>query len=564
MQWHSMIPHALREFLWVGGFMLVLPCTAGAAGPEGPEDQVVVLPPLVVKADSMEFDGWCKTVSPHFVLYTDYSADEAQVILRRLEVLRTALDRLSGLPSFPTRPIAFIFPSRRSDWDKLENFDQNIKWASRAVTWGADENITVLQVIREGALLAQLLVREDPHFGFNVALGGDFCSAHNLPELFWFKVGVSLLAAYADVREDGVVFGRHTIRDFAYSRSSALPWERFFAVTGSYPENLGQRSMGVLYAQFSLSVRYLLANHDPARRSELYTWLRYIGEGNPPTEARFKEIFGLDWAAWTQIMSFNQGLRFGAAAEPGLSIRVFPAECAPPIRRVDLRPVEMRELFILSRIFGGAAKHSADLLNHLLAKGVKTSDLRPLLASACISEKRTEPALRILRILSAEGGANPRIYEEAARLIFERAVPQIGLDSRMGTETEEVRTLCRRAIALNPYSLAGNDILAWSLALSPRVGPEGIDALRQLIARQDAVDRSREIRGALALAAYRSGDAALAGQTSRDLLSGPVRDDRAAAVSRQILAVLSPTVDLRQEIKGGVGCEGQIATLRGE
>jgi hypothetical protein len=540
-----MISRVLRELLLLGGLALVLPCTAGAAEPERPEERVVALPPLVVKADSMEFDGWCKTVSPHFVLYTDYGADEAQAILRRLEIVRTALDRLSGLPSVPTKPIAYIFPRRRSDWDKLENFGRNTKWAVRAVSWGADQNITVLEVIREGALLAQLLLREDPHFGFNGALGGDFCRAHNLPELLWFKVGVSLLAAYADVREDRVILGRHTVRDMVFSRYGAIPWERFFAVTGSFPENLDLRSMGVLYAQFSLSVRYLLANHDPARRSELYTWLRYLGEGNPPTEARFKEIFGLDWAAWTEIMSINQGFRLGAAAEPGLNIRISPAESAPPIRQVDLRPVEMRELFLLSQVFGGAAKHSADLLDHLLAKGIKTSDLRPLLASACISEKRPEPALTMLRTLCAEGGANPRIYEEAARLLFERAVPKIGLDSRMGTETEEIHTLCHRAIALNPYSLAANDLLAWSFALAPRVGPEGIDTLRQLIARQDAVHRTREIRGALALAACRVGDAALAGQTSRDLLSGPLKDDRAATISRQILAVLPPAGDSR-------------------
>jgi hypothetical protein len=541
MERHPVIPRALRELLLLGGLALVLRCTAGAAEPERPEERVVALPPLVVKADSMEFDSWCKTVSPHFVLYTDYGADEAEGILRRLEILRTALDRLSGLPSVPTRPIAFIFPRRRSDWEKLENFDRNTKWAARAVSWGADKNITVLEVIREGALLAQLLLREDPHFGFNGALGGDFCSAHNLPELLWFKVGVGLLAAYADVREDRVVLGRHTVRETVLSPSGALPWERFFAVTRSFPKNLDLRSMGVLYAQSSLSVRYLLANHDPARRGELYTWIRDLGEGNPPTEARFKEIFGLDWAAWTEIMNLNHGIRFGAAAEPGLGIRILPTETAPPIRLVDLRAVEMRELFILSRIFGGAAKNSAYLLNHLLANGIKTSDLRPLLASACISEKRPEPALMILRTLCAEGGANPHIYEETARLLFERAVPQIGLDSRMGTETKEIRTLCHRAIALNPYSLVANDILAWSLALDPHFGPEGIDTLRELIARQDAVHRAREIRGALALAAYRVGDAALAGQTSRDLLSGPVQDDRAAAVSRQILATPTPT-----------------------
>ena len=501
---------------------------------------MVRLPAFVVTAESMEFELWSKTVSPHFVVYTDQGSAEAREVLLHLEKLKAALDKLAGLPTVPTQPIVFIFPSRGSDWNKLEGLDRKEEWTARSVAWGLDYNITQLDIVRELPILGQLILRDDAHLGFYVAMGSYFCRSHNLPAPLWFERGMSILSAYAEVKDDTVGFGLRNHRELQFSRRNPIPWERFFVVTYGSQEYRQTQSILKLDAQSSIAVRWLMTCQDPPLRDKLYEWLYYLGEGHVAEEAKFKEIFGWDWSAWMEAVS---RYRLRSNGPRVLEIGLSPAECAPPIEQADLQAVEMRELFLLSQIVGGGAKHGAEVLDHLLKKGVRTNTLRPLLASACIREKRTEPALAMLRTLAQEGCTNSRVYEEAARLILERAVPQIKPDSRLDAEAGEIRACCETVLAVNPNSLAANDTLAWALALDSHPGPGTIDALRTVIERQNRVHHTREIRAALALAAYRLGDTELARRTSLGLASGPEQNDRAADFVRRLLATMHSSVE---------------------
>ena len=502
------------------------------------DKDVVKLPAFVVTAESMEFERWSKTVSPHFVVYTDHGSAEAREVLLHLEKLKAALDKLAGLPTVPTEPTVFIFPSRGSDWNKLEALDQKEEWAARSNSWCLDHNITQLGIVREVPLLGQLILRVDAHLGFYyIAMGSDFCRSHNLPAPLWFERGMAALSAFAEVKKDTVGFGRRNFRELQFSRRDPIPWERFFVVTYGSPEFRQTQSMLKLDAQCSVAVRYLMTNRNRPLREKVYEWLYYVGEGHVAEEAKFNEIFGWDWSAWMEVLSRYQLSSDGPRViEIGLS----PAECAPPIQQADLHAVEMRELFLLSQIVGGGAKNGAEVLDHLLKKGVRTDALRPLLASACLREKRTEPALAMLRTLAKEGCTNLRVYEEAARLILEKAVPLITPDSRLDAEAGEIRVYCETVLTVNPNSLAANDTLAWDLALDSHPGPGTVDALRAVLERQNRVHHTREIRAALALAAHRLGDAELARRTSLGLVSEPEQNDHAADFVRRLLADLPP------------------------
>ena len=522
----------------LGCFTADLGAAGGRAEPLAQDDgDVVKLPAFIVTAESMEFERWSKTVSPHFVIYTDHDSAEARDILLHLEKLKTALDKLVGLRTVPTRPMVFIFPSHGSDWNKVENLDRKEEWTARSVSWILDYNITQLWVVREPPLLGQLILHEDPDIGLYFAMGSYVSRSHNLPNPLWFDRGMGILAAYAKVGKDTVGFGLHNPRELQFSRRDPIPWERFFVVTYGSAEYQQTQSVLKLDAQCSLAVRCLVTSQNPPLRERLYDWLYYVGEGHAPTEAKFKELFGWDWAAWMEVLCRHYTL-FNKMR--GIEIGLSPAECAPPIQRTDLHAVEMRELFLLSQIVGGGAKHSTDVLDHLLKKGIKTDTLRPLLASACVREKRTEPALAMLRALVQGRCANPRVYEEAARLILERAVPHVGPDSQLDAEAGEIRALCQTALAVNPNSLAANDSLAWAIALESHPGPETIDAIRIIIERQNCMHHTREIRAALSLAAHRLGDTELARRTCLSLASEPEQDDRVAAFTRQLLAALPP------------------------
>ena len=119
-------------------------------------------------------------------------------------------------------------------------------------------------------------------------------------------------------------------------------------------------------------------------------------------------------------------------------------------------------------------------------------------------------------------------------------MPDPGPDSRLATEATEIRSLCESALAhqSHSHSRVANDLLAWTFALDARIAPESLAALQQIQSRQEAVHRTREIRAALALAAFRTGDTKLARVTSLDLLGNRPDDDRAAKCCRRILAAL--------------------------
>ncbi len=536
-------PNAFLGLLSAVGLLSCLPPNLGAASgqaapPAQDDEGVVKLPAFIVTAESMEFERWSKTVSPHFVIYTDHASTEAREVLLHLEKLKAALDKLAGLPTVPTQPIVFIFPSRGSDWNKLEDLDRKEEWTARSVEWTLDQNITWLEIVREIPLLGQLVLLDDADLGFYAALGGGyFCRSHNLPAPLWFGRGMAIFSAYAEVGKDTVGFGLRNHRELQFSWRNPIPWGRLFVVTYRSPEYRQTQSILKLDAQCSVAVRYLMTSRNPPLRDKLYKWLYYVGESHVAEEAKFNEIFGWDWPAWMEVLSRYHG---GSDGPRVLEIGLAPAECAPPIQQTDLHAVEMRELFLLSQIVGGGAKHGAEVLDHLLKKGIRTGALRPLLASACIREKRTEPALAMLRTLVQEGCTNSRVYEEEARLIFDRAVPQIKSDSRLDAEAGEIRACCETVLAVNPNSLAANDTLAWTMALDSHAGPGTIDALRTVIERQDRVHHTREIRAALALAAHRVGDTELARRTSLILAAEPEQDDNAAAFIRRLLAELPP------------------------
>ena len=133
-------PAALARLLGWAGLIVGLPIAltplpASVKAPASDAD-LVVLPTLVVQAESMEFAGWSKTISPHFVVYSDHDASEVSAILLHLEKLKAALDKLAGLPTGPDASMVFIYPSHGSDWTKLESLENAVSklCATRGVT----------------------------------------------------------------------------------------------------------------------------------------------------------------------------------------------------------------------------------------------------------------------------------------------------------------------------------------------------------------------------------------------------------------------------------------------
>jgi hypothetical protein len=505
------------------GLMLVARLVATAA------DNVVVMSPYEVSANSVDFRKWLKIQTPHITLYTDAEFGEATRVAGEFEMLHLAAVKYLDRPSFKREPTIVVLPTSKSDWRKVE--------ATAKTEW----KVAVSQPTHRIAGL--VVVQYDWQSFFSG--GGDtlFASLGQLEQQamrlegpLWFAKGMGGFFTTAKFEENAVVLGKPTSRARRMRRQEWLAWPELFKVTSSSKEYTTTDGHRIFIGQSTAFVHYFLTNPDRAWRNRLMSWATLQQAGVEPTEAEFKKVFGFTWEALQQEMDEHVRDR----GDKEVTIRFSPEEMNFPRTRVELGVREMRELFVLAQILNQRIVTSEIALDSMLAKSLKTEALRGLLLEACGRWKRLASAQEQLQLLMDSGTSNPAVYAMAAENKFRARVPAITPRASLGDAAMEIRELCKKALAIEPRHPEASNLLAWAEALGPRVESENVAAIEALAGTMSGLVPLQEIVAALAVANWRTSNLVKARALAESLRDSPYSNKRGKEIAAALLKELRP------------------------
>jgi hypothetical protein len=481
----------------------------------------VMLSPFEVKANGMDFRGWLKVASPHFVIYTDAGKDDATQLITQMEMLRQGAEFYFKRRILNGPPLFVVMPSKKSDWRKIGSRG-GVSWKVATSLVGYTQSILLVQYDWQSDDLS-------PVWGL---VGLHEVNEMNLFGPLWFQKGASIFFDDVTFTPDSLTLGREDyyadhIRSYGW-----LEWRRFFEITRTSPEYTqtsrdGDRFIG----QCAVFAHHLLTSGDAADLSRLVRWASYLEAGNEPTEEAFKSIFQSGWESWQERLSATlQGGEYtvGHVKFPPAALRFTISTAEPPAR-------EMRELFVVGQILNQRTPESVASLKMLRERGLKTEWLRELMAEAC--RKHLEPAdtLSELRTVIAHGSANPRVYGSAAELLLDEAAAKYTLDKRVTSGLADIRTWCGRALELEPTEIDANETLAWAEALAETIDAKNLQVIRSTCRNLDGNGPTDSVLAALAVARWRTGEIEKAGSLAKQLVDAEFSRKRVKTLAQALL-----------------------------
>jgi hypothetical protein len=514
----------LTALVFIGLAVVTRWCAAG----EG--EEVVLMSPYEVSANSVDFRKWLKFETPHITLYTDADLNDAARIAGEFERLHLAAVRYLGRPSFKREPTIIVLPTSKSDWRKVES---TAKFEWKVAVSQPTSRIAGLIVVQYDW---QSFLRGGADTVF-AALGKVEQHAMRLEGPLWFGQGMGRFFETAKFEDDTVILGKPNSRARRMRRKEWLAWPDFFKVTTSSKEFTTSDGVTIFSGQSAAFVHYLLTNPDPVWRDRLMQWALKQQSGVEPTEEEFAKVFGFTWDAWQKEMDEHVRDRSDMTA----TVRFTKEEAGFPRTKVNLEAREMRELFVLAQILNQRIPVSETALDLMLAKGLKTESLRGLLLEACMKWKRQDAAQEQARLLMKAGTPNPAVYAMAAENLFRSEVPAIRPRASVGDAAPEIRELCKKALAIEPRHPEASNLLAWTEALGPYVGPENVAAIEAISRTMSGIAPLQEIVGALAVAHWRTGNLKQARALAESLRDSPFANKKGKEVAMALLKELGPS-----------------------
>lgn len=491
---------------------------AWAAAAEHP----LQMSPFEVSANSVEFRGWDRHASPHFVLYTDAKPSEGDRLLRQMEMLHQMAQGYFRREAIRRAPMMFILPTARSDWRKIES-KSGVQW-NVAISDPAHTLVDLIVAHYDWQQSLRLVFHE---------LGRAELRWLNLPEPLWFQRGVMGFFGAAKLDRDKVTLGQMGLNAQDVAHHGWLPWDAVFKVTFQSPEYVREDKIGRLNGQSMIFVQYLLAHADPVWVERLLEWLSITEAGTAIKEEEFACIFGEGWQDWQRTL--DGYLRSGSYRVSSLgftseSLNITTTRLTPPVR-------EMRELFVLTQILNQTrAPESQQALTGLLSRGLRTESLRELLVEACLALGHAKLALVELRKLIAAGTNSPDVLALAAELEFNARMPKFSLEVKV--ESEEARAWAAQALELEPRHRVANRVAAWFDALAPKIDNGKLESIKHAYRRLSGEAATGHVVAALAVAMHRAGEHETARAMAQKLVESPYSEREVQAIGAELLAAL--------------------------
>ena len=525
-------PHAFRlpAAPWVRMVLTLLVALAGpvsraiAQGDDAAAAaDVVMMSPYEVSTRTVEFKGWTKLRSPNFIVYTDAPLSEVRPIVKQMEMLHLVAQVTFGRRPLNKVPALVVLPTSRSDWRKIRS-QGSVEWevAVSSLDWFQPGSVVEYNWQDDGisVLWASLTRAEMIWLGLDppLALTNGFA--------YYFET--------IRMSKDGLRVGRGNSRVQWLQNGEWFNWKELFEINSSSPiYTRDTTALQRFNGQAALFVHYLMTRDEPGRVEQLLQWAALLRAGREPTEERFIATFGMTWEECTKrLRRFLNGEKFN------VKVYNFPPESLDfVVTELGVKAQEMRDLFVLVSIHNQRVADSEVSLDAMLAKGLASPVLRPLLVSACMEWKRTEAAMEHLRLLIAEDNVSSEVFDLGVHLEFEKRVEKPGLDARLDEAgVDEIRQWGRLALAREPLQACMHEAMCWTEALAPEVGPESLETIKRHLAALDGNGDTDQGLAAFAVAAWRAGQTERARRACQLLLESDYSKAPWREIATEVLA----------------------------
>ncbi len=366
--------------------------------------------------------GWREVESPHFLVATDTSADDARELARQLERVRAVFrETTSSNVDPPERIVIFVSKNQNSLRKLLPKFDR------RGVSFSTEFRQFMVLVGKQGGpnpyeVLYHEYIHQLNHLNYR-----------RIP--LWLDEGLATFFSYAFINGQDL---ERTVRPFRelLARESTIPLETFFTVDHSSPYYTEGPRVLRFYAQ-----------------SWAMTHLILVGDATGELRRTLQDYLTLLDAYVDPGVSYRRTFGRIPELEPTLYNDVrkkfYYAQLAPT-EEIDGKSFVVRDLTSAEW-----AARRGDFLLHL----GRVEDARSLLEQALEEEPSLAEALTSMGILSYRQGDNERAmkyFDEALALGHDDYLVDYhrGLlirdEDAEGTRTAEVEKSLARAVSLNP------------------------------------------------------------------------------------------------------------------
>lgn len=503
---------------WLALFRRVLALVAGCAAgvvcasagdtrSAAAADKPIVLPKFVTLAESLEFQGWQRYASPHFVIYSDGPRSEIELAMRQLETFRAFLGELFSRQVVNSQSVILI-PTSSKDWKRVESH------FTGAMANGGLVRVDLVPYRKldigdsDGCALLYFVCA----FGLPETL--------DLPGAIWFRMVASLHLMQTRFERGGAILRTRGSTGGSRWRSSSGEFRKF--------------TIGTSASDPAYWLDRVLTTKDPVHLSKLQEWILWTHARGPVSRESVQRVFACDASVFEASKSRKETVAPVAVKSPW-------SDMAIEVR--EAKVLEMRELFLLVAAIRRSHGEGDEALTNYVVKGLKTESLRSLLASALLAHGRTADAIEQLRLVHASGNSSAQLCAQTARLLFDQRTKDLSVDFRFHGDTAEIEALCVRAIELEPLLSAPRLILAMIEAFRENLRADAVARIRALMpGRATAADDG--ILAACAVAAWRRGDIEEARSTANELIAGERVGPRNRKISEEVLARMTPRAPL--------------------
>ncbi len=496
-------------------------------------DDVVMMSPYEITAQTVEFKGWTKLRSPNFIVYTDASLKEVRPIIRQMEMLHLVAQVTFGRRPLSRSPALIVLPTLGSDWRKLRSKGE-VEWRVA---------VSSLDWFQAGSVVEY----DWQDRGINV-----LWASLTRNELNWMNLSMPLalnngFAYYFETcrpSKGGLRVGDGNLRvQWMRDRSSWLEWDELFSMTTtSSTYTRDTNAVHYFNGQAALFVHFMMTREEPGRLDQLLRWAALLRAGVKPTEARFQSVFGMTWKECNERLSrFMNGEKFN------VKLYSFPPEALDfVVTELEVKTQEMRDLFVLIQICNQKVPASEESLNLILGKELASPALRPLLVEACRGWKRDDEAMAQLRLMIEEGQVSREVFDLGTHLLFEQSLFGRERTAALVAETlltttldaprvDELRQWSRLALHREPHLTCVGEMLCWTEALAPAVDAGTLATIKAQLA---AIEGNGDTDGALAafaVAAHRTGETDRARRACEALISSDFTGEAYRLVAERLL-----------------------------
>jgi tetratricopeptide (TPR) repeat protein len=252
-----------------------------------------------------KLENWIQVTSPHFVVATDGSDEQARHVADQFERMRSVFHAACPKLNMDSGgPIIVIAVKGEKDFRRLEPEDYLSRGSLKLgglFLRTADKNYILMRLDAEGDHPYSVIYHEYTHFVFGKG-------SASMP--LWLNEGLAEFYQNSEIRENEALLGEASADDLLWLRQNRLiPLETLFAVDEKSPYYHQEKKGSIFYAESWALTHFIYMTDFPQKAQRLNDYLALVAQNVDPVTAATR-VFGDLKQLQSQLENYIQRASF--------------------------------------------------------------------------------------------------------------------------------------------------------------------------------------------------------------------------------------------------------------